>query len=163
MRHQTFAAILFAVVASLTGCESAKAPPPLPPRPPASQLATPTTPDASNMTQETVAEVADEPEIKVSAEQIAKDYSTEPAAAGVKYTGKFFRIEGKIHKLEITKDGVRTLILEGHGGLDIHCIVGAQSWTLYKSLKVDQNVSVVGKVYGVINNAVSVSAEQIDR
>lgn len=162
-RLQTSSAILFLVTASLIGCENAKAPPPAPFRPPATELASPAIPAASNRAQDTVAEAAIEPEIKVSAKQIANDYSTDADAADGKYRQKSVRIEGKITKREINKDGLHILILEGDGALDIHCGISFESWRLYDSLKVDQTVSVVGEVFGIINNAVSVGQGQIER
>ena len=101
------------------------------------------------------ASAADDKPLAVSAEQLAKDYKSDPAAADKKYKGKLLLVEGKVHDLfgkEIA--GEPAVVLWGFRQKElevptlVQCIFTKEQQEKASKLKKDDKVKLQGKCEG---------------
>jgi hypothetical protein len=101
---------------------------------------------------------APEPDLSVPAEQLARDYRKDPAAADARYKNKLLQVEGKIHEVFITEiPGEALVVLWGGRDKDadmptlIQCgFVNTQPVppATLTSLKKDQAITIRGTCIG---------------
>ena len=98
------------------------------------------------------------PEYTVTAEDLAKEFTADPEAAGKKHGNKVARIDGKVVKVWRSESGVKVLNLIGEGPMHLECGIMSDSFTAADALKEGQDVSVIGKIYGKLDKIISVDS-----
>lgn len=93
-------------------------------------------------------------EFTVTAEQMAKDFIADKAAATAKYVGKTVRVDGKVIKTGDDGAGVSVLKIVGDGEVRILSGVASESRPALAQLKEGQDVSVVAEIYGFKDNEI---------
>ena len=101
---------------------------------------------------------AAKPEYTVTAEELAKEFTADPEAAGKKHGNKVARIDGKVVKVWRSESGVKVLNLVGEGAMHLECGIMSDSFTAADALKEGDAVSVVGKIYGKLDKIISVDS-----